>query len=115
MGSHNSVGWMFSLRGVTRLPLPGGSDRLETLELTLIDAGADDVREEDGRLVVISATDRLESIRAALNGTPAVEADVEYVPTTTTTIARAAQTKLYDLLEALDELDDVTRVTCNET
>ncbi len=115
MGSHNSVGWMFALRGVTRLPLEDHRRRLEALELQVIDAGADDVREDDDQLVIISAPDKLDSIRQAMaSDIPDIQTDVEYVPSTIVDVSDQDREKFYALLEALDELDDVTRVSSNE-
>ncbi|MEK7637283.1 MAG: YebC/PmpR family DNA-binding transcriptional regulator [Patescibacteria group bacterium] len=117
LGAQHSVGWMFARRGVMRVPLASVPPaRRQELELALIDAGAEDVGEADAQLVITAAPDRLARVsRAVADRRFSAEIDVEYVPTTITTIAGAAQTKLYDLLEALDELDDVTRITCNET
>lgn len=115
MGSHNSVGWMFALSGVTRLPLPSQPDKRESLELACIDAGANDVREEGEQLMVVSAPDKLPDIGLVLGGlSQTVEADVEFVPTTTVDISDSDRQKLHSLLEALDDLPDVTRVSSNE-
>ena len=115
MGSHNSVGWMFSLSGVHRLPLPEKSETKEALELACIDAGATDVREEGDQLVVISAPDKLVDLGRAFGTTNrSIEADIEYVPTTTVDMADADRQKLHSLLEILDDLPDVTRVSSNE-
>jgi YebC/PmpR family DNA-binding regulatory protein len=112
LGSQHSVGWMFILRGVIRAPLAADRAKREAQELALIDAGAEDVREEDEQLVAITTPDNLSKVRAALTGS--VEADVEYIPTTTTVIDEPTRLKLHGLLEALEALDDVTRVTSNE-
>jgi YebC/PmpR family DNA-binding regulatory protein len=115
MGAQHSVGWMFQLRGVTRVELKSIQSSREALELSCIDAGAEDVREDDEHIIVLSPPERLPDIGAALGTqTNAAESDVEYVPTTTVTLTDADQEALHALLEALDALDDVTRVTTNE-
>lgn len=115
MGSHNSVGWMFSLSGVNRLPLPDKPETKEALELACIDAGASDVREDTDQLVVISMPDKLPDIgRAITAANQSAEADIEYVATTTADISDNDREKLHNLLEALDDLPDVTRVSSNE-
>ncbi len=115
MGSHNSVGWMFSLLGVTRVPLDAAQGRLEELELQLIDAGADDVREEGEQLIIVSAAEKLVPIREILTPiTTVIEANVEYVPQTIVTVSDQDRKKAHALLEALDELADVTRISINE-
>lgn len=115
MGSQNSVGWMFSLLGVTRLPITAVHDRLEALELQLIDVGADDVREEADQLVILSTPEKIPAIRQVIADIQEIETSVEFVPTTTVDVPEQEMTKLHSLLEALDELDDVTRVSSNET
>lgn len=115
MGSQNSVGWMFSLLGVTRLPLTAVHDRLEELELQLIDAGANDVREEGDQLIVFSTPEKIPTIRQVIEGIDSIETSVEFIPTTTAEVNDEEMPKVHGLLEALDELDDVTRVSSNET
>lgn len=115
MGSHNSVGWMFALSGVTRLPLPAQASQKEALELACIDAGATDVREEGDQLLVISAPDKITNISQILKDRGhSAAADIEFMPTTTVEISDHDRQKLYVLLEALDDLDDATRISSNE-
>lgn len=116
LGSLHSVSWMFARRGVVRLPTASmtGEQRQE-IELSLIDAGAEDVREEADQLVVIAPTERLHQVQAAVKKSGLTgQADMEFIPTTTVTLDAVVRQKLYALLEALDELDDVTHVTGND-
>ncbi len=112
MGSHNSVGWMFTSKGVIRLP----SAISEELELGVIDAGAEDVRQEDGASIIMSSVDALESVKNWLadRGLASSEAEVELLPTTMVAVEEDVRLKLNDLLGALDELDDVTNIFTNE-
>lgn len=114
MGGQNSVGWMFERSGVAQIPLPAPQSR-EALELELIDAGATDVRDDSGQLVITCAPELLMSIRQLLakSGFTA-EADTEFLPTTTVTVDAATRENLYNLLGALDDLDDVTHVYSND-
>lgn len=117
MGGHNSVGWMFSPKGVIRVPPASLSGQpKEELELGLIDAGAEDVREDDQGVVIVTAPEHLHVLQDWLGakGLAGLEAEVELVPGTTVTPDQAAQPKLYGLLEALDELDDVTNIYSND-
>lgn len=114
-GSHNSVGWMFALSGVTKIPATADHDQREALELLVIDAGAEDVREEDDQIVIISSPEKVSAIRAVLEKkVSAIETSIEYVPTTAAEVNDQDREKLHALLESLDELDDVTRVSSNE-
>lgn len=116
MGSQNSVGWMFQRSGVARVTLANVShDQREQLELTLIDAGATDVRDEDDQVIAVTTPETLMRVRQAFTSAQLeAEADIEFLPTTTVSIDAATRDKVYTLLEALDELDDVTHVYSND-
>ncbi len=116
MGAQNSVGWMFARAGVARIPSHlVSTEALEALELACIDVGADDVREEDDQVVVITPPEKLVALQQLLADKKLnAESDIEFVPTTTVALDDATRTSLHNLLELLDELDDVTRVSNNE-
>lgn len=116
MGGQNSVGWMFAPKGVARISssaLAGKST--DEFELAMIDQGADDVRHEDDTLVVTTPPEKLSPLQEYLRGQNiSAEAEVELVPTTTVEVDERTQEKVYELLGALDELDDVTSVVSND-
>lgn len=115
MGGQNSVSWMFMRSGVIRLAIDNIRDKLEDIELAVIDAGATDVQTDDEHLVILCPPEQLKQVQAVLQQMDLQsEADIEYIPTTTTTPDDAARTQLHTLLEALDSLDDVTAVISNE-
>lgn len=115
MGGQNSVSWMFMRSGVIRLAIEGIQDKLEHIELSAIDAGATDVRTDGEQLVILCPPEQLKQTQAVLQqmGLQS-EADIEFIPTTTTAPDEASRAQLHNLLEALDSLDDVTAVTSNE-
>lgn len=117
LGGQNSVAWMFQLRGVVRIPRAQvSSDKQTEIELGAIDAGAEDMREEDGGLVIITPVESLAAMKhwlESLRLTPE-EADVEYVPTMPANIDEAARQKLHSLLSDLDEHPDVTNLFTND-
>lgn len=115
MGGQNSVSWMFSRSGVLRIPLSALGEKLESVELAAIDAGATDVRAEGDQLLTLCPPERLKDVQGVLHESGlAAEADIEFVPTTTAATDNAAREQLHVLLEILDALDDVTGVTSNE-
>lgn len=114
MGGQNSVGWMFVRSGVLRSGTGLSAEQYEAIELQAIDAGATDVRVEDGTLVILCTPEELSKLQTTLSAATSFEADVELVPTTTVSPSEPDRAALYTLLEHLDDLDDVTRVTSNE-
>jgi YebC/PmpR family DNA-binding regulatory protein len=109
LAGQGAVSWMFKKAGIIRLR--DGAD--EALQLTAIDAGADDVQTDDGSVVVLTAPEKLQAVREAL-GDAVISASVELHPTTLTPVSdRQQQGQLEALLEALDEHDDVQDVFTN--
>ncbi len=104
-----SVAWQFELKGVVQAPLPqNGRDELE---LALIEAGASDITDEEGQLIVTSEPKALEAVKAALaqSGLTPGYADLEMVPKATVEVAdEKVVAKLDELREALEADDDVT-------
>ncbi|MBI2985023.1 MAG: YebC/PmpR family DNA-binding transcriptional regulator [Candidatus Kerfeldbacteria bacterium] len=116
LGATNSVAWMFRRRGIIRLPLNQLSHRRSSVELQLIDVGAEDVREENGQLVIETDPARLPSVKGwlASQGLAAAAADIEFVPDTTATINEPGRQKLQPFFDALEAHDDVTDFYSNE-
>ncbi|MBI3260778.1 YebC/PmpR family DNA-binding transcriptional regulator [Candidatus Berkelbacteria bacterium] len=102
-----SVGYLFKEQGI--ISAKGG---VEVLSLAAIDAGALDVEESDGRVLVYTLPTQLESVKKSLetNGGVIESAEVYYEPKVAVT---TDDPKATQLLEALDELDDVTGVYTN--
>lgn len=114
MGSSGSVQWMFIRKGVMRCE--GAGQPAETVEMSLIDAGAEDIAVEDGDLVVVTPPDALGAVKTAAEKT-GLNADYvgfEWRPKKPVPAPEGeAKTKLEALLEALDDDEDVSEVFCN--
>jgi YebC/PmpR family DNA-binding regulatory protein len=106
-----AVAFQFDRRGLIRVQGSGDDVLLQAL-----DAGAIDVQEEDGESLVYTDPKDLAKIRQALSdaGLPVIEAEQTYVPNTTTEVTDAATAgKIMRLMDALDELDDVSGTHVN--
>lgn len=117
LGSSGSVSWAFARTAVVRADAPQKENK-EMVELALIEAGAEDIREADGSLMVLTSSDRLESVRASAeqNHLTSVEAGLEWIPTSLSpATTNANEQKLLELLAALEEREDVTAVATNAT
>lgn len=107
-----SVVYQFDQKGVIRLQ----PKDLEAATLDAIEAGADDVEEENGELVIYTVANQLNAVQTKLAemGYDIKEAELAYVPKTTIMIedAKTAQ-QLLRLMDVLDDMDDVTATHAN--
>lgn len=111
LGGEGSVRWQFDRRGV--LTIPGAAS--EEQELTLIDAGAEDIRRGDGDTTVLTATDALARVRDAVEreGLTITDAGLEWVPKQTMEVPVGHREQFESFLGALDACDDVQEVYTN--
>jgi YebC/PmpR family DNA-binding regulatory protein len=107
------VAYQFTQRGVIRAELSDG--QIEQFEESCIMAGAEDYRLGDGYAVVYTAISDLHTVRDALerDGFSVQSAEIEYVANTPVEVSDEALEKAARLVEALEELDDVTSVYTN--
>jgi YebC/PmpR family DNA-binding regulatory protein len=106
-----SVLFQFEHKGMIRVK-GGGDDLL----MQAIEAGAEDVQDEDGESVIYTANTDLAKVRDALReaGLDIVEAELTYVPNNTIEISDAATAgKIMRLMDALDDIDDVGNTHVN--
>jgi YebC/PmpR family DNA-binding regulatory protein len=113
MAEQGSVAFQFSHKGVVRLRGTG-----DELELQAIEAGAEDVFEETetGETVVYTVPTELAKVRDSLKdaGAEVVDAELTYVPNSTMEISDPETArKIIRLMDALDDLDDVTSTHTN--
>lgn len=116
MGETGCVGWMFRRVGLVVVPNEDGTRSEEDLLLLAADAGAEDLRSEEGEIIIECPPDALEAVTNALNAAkvPVSSADVTLVPANTVLVEdRDIAKKLVKLMNTLDDLDDVQNVTVN--
>ena len=116
LGEMGCVGWMFRRVGVAVVPNEDGSRSEEDLLLLAADAGAEDLRPEDGAFVVECPPEVLEPVTEALRsaGVDVSSAEVSLLPANTIVVEdRETARKLVRLMELLDDLADVQNVTAN--
>ena len=112
LGTTGSVAYQFQQRGVINVPAAD----LETAALAAIEAGAEDVEEGEGVVTVYTAPSQLDAVRRALieAGYQPDSAELSLEPASTVRVddPKTVQT-LMRLMDALDELDDVTNTYTN--
>ncbi len=106
-----AVAFQFDHKGMIRVKATGDDFMLEAL-----DAGAEDVQEEDGESIVYTAATDLAKVRDALKaaGHTITEAELTYVPNNTIEITDADTAgKIMRLMDALEDVDDVQNTHVN--
>jgi transcriptional/translational regulatory protein YebC/TACO1 len=114
LGETGCVAWIFDQKGViTLLKEKVDLDEEKLFELAL-EAGAEDLRDEDEYYEIITGLSELEQVRNYLEGKlPIEEAELAYLPKNTITVTPEEGESLLKLVEALEEHDDVQNVYAN--
>ncbi len=115
MGTSGCVSFMFDEKGQIIIEKSDEIDA-EVLEMTAIEAGAEDINEEDDSFEIITSPDDFSSVREAIEkaGIPMAQAEVTMIPQTYTALTDEDDIKKMNrLLDLLDESDDVKNVYHN--
>ncbi|GAB3253523.1 YebC/PmpR family DNA-binding transcriptional regulator [Alteromonas gracilis] len=112
-----SVSYMFHRKGVIIVPVEQEGRTVEeddVLEATL-EAGAEEVNDLDGSFEVLSEATDLVAVRTALQaaGLDYDSADANFVPSMHVELDADAAAKVFRLVEALEDCDDVQNVFAN--
>ncbi len=113
LGETGSVGFMFERKGEISYPAEVGDS--DTVMMAAIEAGAEDVESaEDGHVIWCADTD-LNEVATALEAALGESTSTKLVwkPVTTTEMDLEAMQKLMKLIDALEDDDDVQRITTN--
>jgi YebC/PmpR family DNA-binding regulatory protein len=113
LGETGSVGFMFDRKG--EVTYPGSAGDADAVMMAAIEAGAEDVESsEDGHVIWCADTD-LNDVSTALEVELGDSDSTKLVwrPTTTTEMDLTGMEKLMKLIDALEDDDDVQRVTTN--
>jgi YebC/PmpR family DNA-binding regulatory protein len=113
LGTGGCVAWMFKKRGYIALDRHAVDE--ETLMEKALEAGAEDVREEDGSWEVITAPEDFEAVKKVLDAlkVPFIAAEVTMLPQTTTALAGKEAEQMVRLMDMLEDCDDVQKVYTN--
>ena len=116
MGTKGSVSFMFDQKGqivVDREEYDGSAD---DLMMIVLDAGAEDIQEDEDSLVILTAPEDFDAVSKAVTeaGIPTVSAEISMIPQNYVTVTDADAIKgLNIILSKLDESDDVQNVYHN--
>jgi YebC/PmpR family DNA-binding regulatory protein len=115
LAGSGAVAWQFEPRGLITVPRSGAVDADE-VALAAIDAGAEDVDTDDDEAIeVYTAPTDLEAVRQALEaaGVPVESAESTMIAKQTVELDASKARQALRLVELLEDLDDVSRVTAN--
>jgi transcriptional/translational regulatory protein YebC/TACO1 len=119
LGRHNcslagqgSVMWMFERKAVFRFEDPSKISDRDEFELCVIDAGAEDIREEERELLVIADQSDFQKVSETIAGCgPEPDSsELEYLPKDPMEVDKAVSEGLQKIFEALDENDEVSNI-----
>jgi YebC/PmpR family DNA-binding regulatory protein len=114
LGESGCVGWMFDKKGVITVDKETISEE-KLLEMAL-EAGAEDVVEEDSTFQIITSPEDFNEVTENLEkaGVQHLEASISMVPKNTVDVAEEKTARsLMKLLENLEDHDDVQKVHAN--
>ena len=113
LGGTGSVSFLFERKGVITLDSDGTS--LDAVMEAAIEAGAEDVQEEDGTITVTTAMEDMHTVNAGLAaaGLQVTSANLMPVPSTYVKVEGDDAVTLMKLISHMDDLDDVARVSAN--
>ena len=108
-----AVGWMFSRKGQIIVPKEQASE--DKMLSIVLDAGADDLRDDGSEWEVLTPPEAFEAVREALSkaGITPASAEVAFVPQNYVQLTGSAASQMLKLIEILEEHDDVQHVYAN--
>ncbi|MPZ17774.1 MAG: YebC/PmpR family DNA-binding transcriptional regulator [Luteitalea sp.] len=113
LGETNSVAWMFDKKGYIVVDKQKANE--EALMAAVVDAGADDMRDDEDNWEIVSAPDQFQPVLEAVK-TLGIEPDVAkvaMVPQNYVKLEGKTAQQVVKLMDALDEQDDVKQVWSN--
>ncbi len=113
MGESGCVSWMFEKKGYISVEKNGTDEEL-VME-TAIEAGAEDVREDDDYFEIITEPGDFEAVKSAIEAEeiPFTTAEVTMIPQTYNNLEGKDAEQMLKLMEALDDCEDVQKVYTN--
>jgi YebC/PmpR family DNA-binding regulatory protein len=113
LGGTGTVAWQFEQKGLITIDAAGKD--VDDLTLKAIEAGADDVQENDGSLEIYTKPEDLYAVSTSLTkqNVPVASAELSMLPKITVELDEKASLQTLKLLDKLEELDDVQHVYSN--
>jgi YebC/PmpR family DNA-binding regulatory protein len=113
LGENGCVAWMFDKKGY--IVVESSAVDEDTLMETALEAGAEDIREDDSNYEVITEPGDFEAIKEAIDTASIsyIDAEVTMLPQNSTNLAGKEAEQMVRLMEMLEDCDDVQKVYTN--
>ena len=112
LGESGCVSWLFESRGI--ITVESNTSDAEEIVLRAIDAGAEDVKTEDGYVEIYTQPQDLEKVRKVIEEKEHVlSAELSLTPKNTIILDENKAVQALNFLDQLEALDDVQRVFSN--
>ncbi len=113
MAESGAVAWVFEQKGLVIVPKDGVEE--DDLMLVTLDAGAEDISEEESTFEIYASLPDLEAVRKAIEdaGIEIERAELTRIPQNTVPVEGKTAQQLLTLMEMLEDNDDVQRVYAN--
>jgi transcriptional/translational regulatory protein YebC/TACO1 len=104
---------MFEKKGYIAIANTAVSE--DALMETALDAGAEDIRQDDANFEVITSVENFDAVKAAIDkaSIPYVVAEITMLPQTTANLAGKEAEQMVRLMEMLEDSEDVQKVYTN--
>lgn len=114
MADPGSVSYLFARRGVI-IVKKNSNVTEESLMNVVIDAGAEEINDLGENFEIVSDPSEMTSVRKALDssGIEYDSADTPFLPTVSVPLDNEGATKVFKLIEAIEDCDDVQNVYAN--
>ncbi len=113
LGESGSVGWMFEKKGY--IVVEKAAKPEEELFEIVTDAGAEDLRDDEDNFEIITAPAEFDAVLTAVKnaGIEPLVAEIEMIPQNHIKLEGAEARQMLKLMEALEDHDDVQKVSAN--
>jgi YebC/PmpR family DNA-binding regulatory protein len=113
LGTNGCVAWMFKKKGYIAIERRAVDE--EKLMEKALEAGAEDVREDETTFEVITAPEDFEAVKAAIDEleAPYISSEITMLPQNTTGLAGKEADQMVKLMDMLEDCDDVQKVYTN--
>ncbi len=113
LGENGCVAWMFDKKGYFNIEKKSVNE--EKIMEIAIDAGAEDIREEENNIEIITSLEDFESVKEAIDDAsiPYLDAEITMLPQTAAYLEGKEAEQMIRLMEALEDCDDVQKVYTN--
>ena len=114
MADPGSVSYLFSRKGVVLVPKATGLDE-DAILLAVLEAGAEEVNDLGEAFEVVSEAGDVVAVRTSLQaaGIDYESAEATFLPSVTVALDEEGARKVFKLIEALEDSDDVQNVYAN--